>query len=400
MQVTDFTKDAPGRLVRNLDGHWTFIPHPLPGKVNWDSELASLLTTAERALGRLAGAGEALPDPRIVVRSFLRREAEFSSRIEGTFANLSDLVLFEQTQAVEQRVPDVREVANNERAIAHGLTSVQELGRTVTLSLIKEMHQILMTGVRGEDRQPGLFRSQQAHIGRSAQIADARFVPAPPMLVPELMEQLEACIRSPSDLPPLVQIAMVHYQFEAIHPFADGNGRIGRVLILLLLCTQGVLPMPLLNPSAFLERRRDQYYQHLLDVSQRGAWTQWAKFFAAGIAEEASDALQRVARLKSLRDSYHARLQHRRVSAVALRLVDELFITPVISVKKAAQVLGIGFTSAQKHVDRLVAAGIVAQITSGARNRLFMARQIIQAVDGTAGSTRLEPPAKKAGGKT
>ena len=184
----------------------------------------------------------------LVVRSFLRREAEFSSRIENTFADLTELALFEQTPSVEERVSDVREVANNERALAFGLEAVEKQRREVGVSLIKEMHRLLLDNARGEDKQPGEFRTRQVHIGNSRRIEEARFVPAPPLLVPELMDRLIDYIHAPSDLPPLARSAMIHYQFEAIHPFADGNGRIGRVLILMLLCAEKVLPLPLLNP--------------------------------------------------------------------------------------------------------------------------------------------------------
>ena len=381
MQESDFTRDAPGRLVRNLSGQLAFVPNPLPALLAWDNELGTVLSAAERAIGRLAGIGQTLPDPRIVLRSFLRREAELSSRIEGTFANFKQMVLFEQNEWVEQGVPDVREVVNNEQALSYGLEAVQKHSRPVSLSLLKEMHAVLMRGVRGEDKQPGQFRTVQAHIGRSDRIADARFVPAPPLLVSDLMADLEAFFGSSSDLPPIARAAMIHYQFEAIHPFADGNGRIGRVLILLLLCAEGVLPIPLLNPSAFLQRERTEYYRHMLDVSQRGDWTSWVKFFARGIASEALDAVERIERLKRLQAEYYARLQSARVSSILLRLVDELFVTPAITVTQAARVLGVGYTSAQKNVEKLVMARILRKTGNGARNRIYLAEGVVQAVE-------------------
>ncbi|HEX4124087.1 MAG TPA: Fic family protein, partial [Tepidisphaeraceae bacterium] len=273
MQASDFSTNMPGRLVKNLDGNLTFVPNPLPGRLKWSNALGSELSTAERALGHLMGIGLTLPNPRIAVRNFLRREAELSSRIENTFAKLSDLALFEETQSVEERVPDVREVANNERALDFGLQAIQH--RRVSISMIKEMHRLLLREARGEEKRPGKFRNSQVHIGKTTRIEEARFVPAPPMLVPELMEQLVEYIHAPSDLPPLARSAMIHYQFETIHPFSDGNGRIGRVLILMLLCAEKILPLPLLNPSAFLERNRQAYFRHLTDVSQKGAWTEW-----------------------------------------------------------------------------------------------------------------------------
>jgi Fic family protein len=392
MQASDFTNDKPGKLVRNLDGHWAFVPAPLPGQLKWNNELGAVLSAAERALGRLMGVGLTIPNPRIVLRSFLRREAELSSRIENTFASLSDLALFEQTQSVEQRVPDVREVANNERALSFGLEAVQKRHRRVSNSVIKEMHRLLLEDARGEVKHPGEFRDRQVHIGKSRRIEEARFVPPPPLLVPELMDQLIDYIHAPSDLPPLARSAMIHYQFEAIHPFADGNGRIGRVLILMLLCAEKVLPLPLLNPSDFLERHRDEYYQHLLDVSQKGAWTEWVAFFARGVAEEAMDAVDRIDRLRSLQADYLRRLRSVRASSLLLRLVDELFMTPVMTVNRAAELLEVGYTSAQKNIDRLVRTGIAWEITRRGRDRLYFAGEIIEAVEGKPLSGDLAPP--------
>ncbi len=378
MQITDFTDDKSGELVRNLSGDWCFVPSPLPGKLSWSDELVSALSTADRAIGQLAGVGQRLPNPALLVRSFLRREAELSSRIEGTHAGLKDLVLFDQTRSAEQRAPDVREVDNNFRALEWGLAQVQH--RPISLDLIREMHQLLMQDARGEDKTPGRFRSVQAHIGRTNNIADATFVPAPPHEVGPAMEQLEQFIRSPSPLPPLARVAMIHYQFETIHPFADGNGRIGRVLILLLLGTQKVLPVPLLNPSAFLERHRAEYYRHLLNVSQRGTWNQWVTFFARGVAHEATDAMDRVQKLDLLRTEYQRRVRTARASALLPTLVDQLFIDPAITTSHAAQILNVQFSSAQKAIDKLLTAGILNELTGQKRNRIYLAQEILQTI--------------------
>jgi Fic family protein len=377
----------PGKLVRNLSGDWCFVPGPLPDKLSWTDELVSALSAADRAMGQLAGVGQRLPNPALLVRSFLRREAALSSRIEGTQAELKDLVLFDQTQSAEQRAPDVREVDNNFRALEWGLEQVRH--RPISLGLIREMHQILLQGVRGENKTPGRFRSVQAHIGRTTNIAEATFVPAPPHAIGPAMEQLEQFIQSPSLLPPLVRVAMIHYQFEAIHPFADGNGRIGRVLILLLLCTEKILPVPLLNPSAFLERRRTEYYRHLLRVSQRGTWNEWVTFFAQGVAQEASDAMDRVQELDRLRNEYQRRVQTARASALLPKLVDQLFINPAITTNRVAEALGVQFSSAQKTIDKLVSAGIVKELTGQKRNRIYLATELLAAIQGKAqaGST-------------
>jgi Fic family protein len=380
VQVSDFTADKSGDLVRNLAGDWCFVPAPLPGRLIWTDQLVSLLSTADRALGRLAGVGQRLLNPNLLVRSFLQREAELSSRIEGTHAALRDLVLFDQTESVEDRVPDVREVHNNFRALEFGLEQVRH--RPISLSLIRQMHQILLHDVRGQDKTPGQFRALQAHIGRSGRIEEARFVPAPPQVILPAMESLESFIQSPPVLPPLVRAAMIHYQFEAIHPFADGNGRIGRVLILLQLCKDEILPMPLLNPSSFLERDRQDYYNHLLEVSQRGAWTDWVTFFVRGVATEAADSLDRVELLDQLRTDYLQKVRTARASALLPKLVDQLFISPAITTSRAAQLLGVQFSSAQKSIDKLLKAGILTELTGQKRHRIYFARSLLKAIEG------------------
>lgn len=208
-------------------------------------------------------------------------------------------------------------------------------------------------------------------------------MPPPPLEVGPGMAALEQYLQTPSELPPLVRLAMVHYQFEAIHPFQDGNGRIGRVLILLMLCSEKVLSVPLLNPSAFLERHRDEYYDRLLNVSLRGEWAEWVTFFARGMAAEAMDAVDRIRRLRRLRQDYQQRVQGPRASSLLLRLVDELFGTPAITTARAARLLGVRPTSAQKNIDRLVSAGVLREVTGYKRNRVYLAEELVRAIDET-----------------
>ncbi len=383
MRKSEFTKSRSGALVRNLEGNWAFVPNPLPGRFQWNGELVTALSQADGALGRLVGISQNLRDPqRLLAKSFLRREAELSSRIEGTHATYADVVLFERTHSAEGRAPDVREVINNYEALRFGLESVGARGRPISLGLIREMHAVLMRGVRGADRTPGQFRTVQAHIGTTDQIGQARFVPAPPHHVLPAMEALEQYIRTPGELPTLVRAAMIHYQFEAIHPFADGNGRIGRVLILLLLSAEGALPIPLLNPSSFLEAHRREYYDHLLAVSQRGEWSQWLIFFLRAIAHEGREALARVERLRRLQSKYNDLFQRARSPALLLRLVDELFVTPAITLQTATRRLKVTPRSAQKIIEKLVGAGVLSEITGRRRNRVYMAKQILSAMQG------------------
>lgn len=380
MQVSDFTKDSPGKLVPTLGGQRAFVPNELPPQIVWTDELVSTLSTADRALGRLAGLGQDMPNPHLLMRPFLRREAVLSSQIEGTQASMPQLLLFEVNEKIEQDVPDVREVANYVRALEYGLKRQKEL--PLSLRLIREMHRLLLAGVRGEDKHPGEFRTTQVHIGPiGAGIEQAVFVPSPPgEELKKALGGLEKYLHAPSDLPPVVRLALVHYQFEAIHPFVDGNGRIGRLLISLVLCLEGVLPMPLLYLSAYFQKTRQQYYEQLLRVSQRGTWNDWLLYFARGVALESMDAVDRAQKLKNLQAKYIQKVRTARASALLTRLVEELFNQPMVTMGRVAQLLNVTPNTAQKHIDRLIATGILREATGRKRNRIFVAEGIIKSI--------------------
>ena len=331
-------------------------------------------------MGRLAGVGATLPNPYLLIDPFVRREAVLSSRIEGTQASLSDLLYFEAAPSTPARPADVREVANYVRALEAALDPGRRL--PLSLRLIREMHRVLMTGARGSHLTPGEFRRSQNWIGPpGSKLDDAIIVPPP---VPEMNAALDAFekhLHERSDIPVLVRLAMIHYQFEAIHPFLDGNGRIGRLIISLLLCEWKILPSPLLYLSAWFERHRQEYYDRLLAVSQRGEWETWLKFFLSGVAGQANDAVQRAARLRALRDEYHAGLQRARSSALLLKLVDGLFHHPAITVPGAARQLGVTQRAASQNIGKLVRAGILAEATGRARNRIFVAGGIVRAIE-------------------
>ncbi|MCW5774847.1 MAG: Fic family protein [Phycisphaeraceae bacterium] len=382
MNPETFKPGHPGRLVRVGGGHgsyWAYVPDPLPASVQWRSSLLTVLSAADRALGRLAGVGQNLPNPHLLIGPFMRREAVLSSRIEGTQASLSDLVLFEAIPDAEPRIADVREVYNYVRALEHGMSRLST--PPMSLRLVREMHELLMRGVRGDSANPGEFRTIQNWIGPSGgSISDATFVPPPPKELIPALNAFESYLHAKTDLPPLVRLAMVHYQFEAIHPFLDGNGRIGRLLITLLLCMEGILPGPLLYLSAYLERERNAYYSHLLAVSREGKWDEWVEFFLRGVAEQSMDAVTRATRLVELRDEYRRRLTGVRGSALPLRLADELFAHPAVSVARVCDALGVTRRSAQINVDKLVAAGILREVTGKRRNRVYVAEGIVRAV--------------------
>ena len=317
-----------------------------------------------------------LPIPHLLIEPFVRREAVLSSRIEGTVANEEDLALFNVDPEVENRQPDTREVRNYVTALEYGLKRIAEL--PMSLPLLLELHSRLLKGVRGENKSPGEFRDRQNFIGTPGMpLKDARFVPPPVAEMHEALEAFEKFLRAPSERPFLVDLALLHYQFEAIHPFRDGNGRVGRLLIPLLLCERGILTKPLLYLSAYLEQHRSRYMDLMLSVSQRGEWERWIEFFLNGIAEQSMDGVERATRLMALWQDYRKRLQTARMSVLAQNLVDELFKQPAMSVGLAQKVLGVSFASAQNNVMRLVKLGILREVTGRKRDRIFIAPKIL-----------------------
>lgn len=380
MDLSAFTEEKTGQVVKTLQGYWAFVPDPLPPPLIPSWELVRQISEADRALSELAGVARTLPNPHLLISPFVRREAVLSSRIEGTQASLSDLFFFEASGTIPPQVPDVQEVSNYVKALEYGLVRLQDL--PVSLRLIKEIHERLMDGVRGEHLTPGEFRRSQNWIGPpGCTLMDAVFVPPPETEMKEALGKLEKYLHSPSSLPPLVRLALFHYQFEAIHPFLDGNGRIGRLLLTLLLCAEGLLPQPLLYLSAFFERHRREYYRLLLVVSQSGQWSDWINFFLRGVAEQSRDAIRRSNRLMDLWQAYRQRLQSARSSALLLQLVDELFSYPVITIAQAAEHLNVTQRSAALNIEKLIDEGILNEATGRQRNRIFVAPKIIQIIE-------------------
>jgi Fic family protein len=380
VKPADFSQKKPGKLVQGKLGYCAFVPAPLEPRLDFDIQLVSTLSRADRALSELAGIARTLPNPHLLIRPFMRREAVLSSRIEGTQASLSDLLFFEAASSGEPEVPDVREVANYVHALEYGIARLSDL--PLSLRLIREIHEHLMRGVRGEIQTPGEFRTTQNWIGPpECALMDATFVPPPVEEMKAALDQFEKYLHTESKIPPLVRLALIHYHFEAIHPFLDGNGRIGRLLVTLLLCTEGLLPQPLLYLSAYFEKNRDLYYQLLLRVSQRGEWRSWIHFFLVAVEVQARDAIKRSDTLLGLWSSYRNRLQEARASALLLSLVDELFSFPAISTRIASKLLDVTPRSAQLNVNKLVSAGILKEATGKKRNRIYVASEIISSIE-------------------
>ncbi len=392
MEVGLFQNSPSGKLIRAVGGYRAFVPNPLPPKLVWDNPLVSLISKADLALGTLSGLGDTLPNPHLLIYPFIRREAVLSSRIEGTQSSLSDLLLFEATRVEKQR--DVREVQNYVRAMEHGLKRLGEL--PLSLRLIRELHGVLLEGVRGERATPGEFRQSQNWIGPpGCTLDDATFVPPPASEMNESLDRLEKFLHSDTELPPLVELALIHYQFEAIHPFLDGNGRIGRLLITLFLCQRGILTKPLLYLSAFFEHHRQEYYERLLEVSQRGAWREWITFFLRAAIEQSGDAVRRSRQLLDLHRDYHQTSLGKRLPPTAGELVELVFMKPVLNARVTQEFLRVSFPAAQKAINALVEEGILTEITGGKRNRAYAAKQILRILE-EATSPQEESRAKQA----
>ncbi len=381
MDPNDFSSMSPGRVLRTTKGYWAFIPNPLPPLIKWSTTLISALGEAERNLGRLAGLADMLPSPHILVRPFIRREAVLSSRIEGTRASLVDLYHFESAQlSFFEDTSDVRDVHNYVRALDYGLERSKTL--PVSLRLIREMHGVLMEGVRGEHLTPGEFRRSQNWIGPpGSTIETATIVPPPIDEMHQALDALEKFIHAPSDIPQLVSAGLIHYQFEAIHPFLDGNGRVGRLLVILLLIEWGLISQPMLYLSAFFEAYRLDYYNRLLAISQRGEWENWLLFFLKGISSQSQDAITRIERLKQLRNAYRERLRTERAAARLLQTIDVLFERPILNIRQLEAALGVPYRTAQRYVERLEEIGILREVTGHARNRIYRADEILEVLE-------------------
>jgi Fic family protein len=385
MKGSDFSTGSWGRLADIAGGYTAFVPKRLPPPLPPTWALSLAVSRADRALAELSGTARALPNPQVLAAPFVHKEAVLSSRIEGTRASLSDLFFFESApapaKAGEGAPPDdVREVANYVTALEYGLARLETL--PVSLRLLRELHERLMDGVGGAILTPGEFRTRQNWIGPpGSRLDDAAFVPPPARETERCLHDLESFIHAASDLPALVRIALVHYQFEAIHPFIDGNGRIGRLLISLLMRSEGLLERPLLSLSAFFECHRRDYYELLLDVSRQGAWTAWIEFFLAGVEEQARDAVRRTNALLDLRQKYRARFEAARSSALLLKLVDSLLEAPVLTIPQAARRLGVTHRAATLNVQKLVEAGVIVEVTGRGRSRIFVARGILGAIE-------------------
>ena len=379
MNPEDFKNSTAGKNICTISSHPSraYVPNPLPPKLEMDWELIGLLSKADSKLGELSGAGQLLPNPHLLIRPFIRREAVTSSRIENTQSGLDDLFLFEADETEAPPVSDVNEIFNYVRAMEHGIKRLENL--PISYRLICEIHEILMQGVRGEHATPGSMRRIQNWIGGNSEM-DATYVPPPVPEMKQCFSDLEKYIHSNAQEPALIQCALVHYQFEAIHPFVDGNGRIGRLLMTLMLLEKQLLSQPLLYLSDFFERHRDEYNRLLLNVSQKGDWKAWITLFLNGICQQSENALLTIQKLLDLQNQYRALATGQRVPKIVNRLIDYLFANPVISISVLSKTWGTPFPTVQRGVDYLIEKGILREITRRSRYRLFVADGIFDII--------------------
>ena len=380
MDKSAFTKPN-GRFIQSSEGNETFLPNALPPVTDFDPITITLATEAHTKLGQLSGIGELIPNLDLLIRPYVLREAVLSSKIEGTQATMMDVFEYEaggkkdSQKAVDRK--QIREVLNYVGSLNTCLKRVKT--ESVSIKMIKDAHGILMKNVRGQEKTPGEFRKIQNWIGRQdSQIEDALYVPPAPEKLYDVLRDFEKFIQSPSPgIPVLIQCALIHYQFESIHPFADGNGRIGRLLIPLILAERKLLSRPLLCLSVYFEKNRTEYYSHLLSVSQNQTWTEWIRFFLKGVIIQATDAIQNIRHLTDLRVNYENKLRSVKASGSATQLMSYLFANPVVTIPEAKRFLNVTYPSAKLAVERLQKISILEEMGAGERNKKFKAAEIL-----------------------
>jgi Fic family protein len=359
-----------GRFLRS-DGYEYFVPAPLPPAppVQFDNELLSLLSRADLALGRLDGVIQTVPDPDLFVAMYVRQEAVLSSQIEGTQSTLEDLLNIE-LEPRSGSVGDVGEIVNYVSAMNYGLERLPEF--PLSLRLIREIHGELLRSGRGASRRAGDFRDQQNWLGAGrVPIERATYVPPP---VPEMrvsLDEFERFLHDDHQLPDLIYVGLAHAQFETIHPFFDGNGRVGRLLITFLLMHRGALHRPLLYLSVYLKENRAEYYDRLTAIRRRGEWEGWLRFFLRGVAETASEATTTAQRIFELRERHRAQVLNEQLGPNALKLLSILFASPIVNVNLVSSRLGVTFATANKLIGRFEDLGLVREITGQRRSRRF-----------------------------
>ncbi len=362
-----------GKYVKQVEGYRAFIPAPLPPlpPIAMDAELTRLLSEADHALGRLDGVTSILPNSDLFVSMYVRHEAVLSSQIEGTQSTLEDVLQFEMDAKGQEHPKDVEQVFNYVRSMNHGLKRLNSL--PLSLRLIREIHEKLLQGVRGANRTPGEFRRSQNWIGpANCTLATATFVPPPVHDIQEALANLEKFLQDEKTYPTLIQCGLAHAQFETIHPFLDGNGRVGRLLITFLLCQRGILKFPLLYLSHYLKFHRAEYYDRLMAIRNDGNWESWLKFFLKGVGEVSRSATETARKILELRQKHQALIRDKASNQTnAGLLLDYLFEQPMVNVRLVEDHVKCAFVTADKLLKQFEELGIVKEVTGGRRNRRY-----------------------------
>ncbi len=371
-----------GTYINQPRGYKAFIPKSLPPEphIQYDEDLQFSLSKADRALARLDGLTTVLPNLEIFIAMYVKKEAILSSQIEGTQASLEGVLEFEANLTPKEDVREIKEVINYVKALNYGMERLEKL--PMSLRLIKEIHRILIERTRGNHKAPGEFRESQNWIGPpGVSLSEAVFVPPPPDMVIPAMGELEKFMHTKDNIPPLVKIALIHAQFETIHPFLDGNGRIGRLLITFYLFWKEILLSPLLYLSFYLKKHRNEYYDLLMRVRTEGAWEDWVKFFLKGICETSEEAISTAREIIVLKENLITKLHENSISSVyAIKLIDLLFDTPLVGVPYVTEKLNMSKQSANELVKRFEKINVLREITGKQRYKRYIFRDYIEII--------------------
>lgn len=372
--MADKPRNRAGNYVTQPAGYKAFIPNDLPPNppIDLDDEMLALLSEADRALGRLDGSTEVLPNPELFVYMYVRKEAVLSSQIEGTQASIIDVLEFEAKATQTGQARDVGEVVNYIAAMNHGMDLLKDL--PVSLRLIRSIHEKLLEGTRGQGSTPGEFRHSQNWIGApQTGITNAIYVPPPADVMMSALGDLEKFIHDESPMPFLIKVGIIHSQFETIHPFLDGNGRVGRLLIAFLLCEREILKKPLLYLSYYFKQNRVEYYDRLQAVRDRGDWEGWLKFFLRGVRDVAQEATETARQILSLREKHRELVSDiaDRKTGTAMKFMEMLYYRPIVTIESVQEITGLAYPNASRLVARFVSLGILRETSGRQRNRVY-----------------------------
>jgi len=374
--------ERAGKFVFTPEGYRSFIPKELPPEppIKYDDELHLLLSKADRDLARLDGITSVLPNPDLFIAMYVKKEALLSSQIEGTQASLEGVLEFEADLVPKEDISEVKEVVNYIKALNYGIERLVET--SMSLDLIKEIHKTLLEGTRGDGLNSGNFKILQNYIGTpGASIREAIFVPPTPAITIPAMQALERFLKEKDNIPPLIKIGMIHAQFETIHPFLDGNGRMGRLIITFYLVWKEILSKPLLYLSFYLKNNRSEYYDLLMKVRTEGAWEEWLKFFLRGISETSQEAVNTAKEIIKLKDDMTNKVYENSISSIhAIRLINLLFDRPLISSKDIADRLNISSVTANNLVGRFEEIGILNEITGKKRYKMYLFKEYVDII--------------------